>query len=76
MEDDECLRDQTFVWADRINRFFDENTGWKNFLIIQTSFGMDSITVTYMIIMFIWGTTVRASLALGLFKILRAVLQG
>ena len=37
--------------------------------------GMDSITVTYMIIMFIWGTTVRASLALGLFELLRGVLQ-
>ena len=75
MENNECLRDQTFVWVDRINRFFDENTGWKNFLIIQTSMGMDSITVTYMIIMFIWGTTVRASLALGLFELLRGVLQ-
>lgn len=30
----ECLRDYTFVWTEKINTFFVENTSWKDFLII------------------------------------------
>lgn len=30
----ECLRDMTFVWTERINTFFVNHTGWKNFAII------------------------------------------
>lgn len=34
LSEGECLRDYTFVWTEKINTFFVDNTGWKNFLII------------------------------------------
>ena len=34
LADGECLRDYTFVWTEKINTFFVENTPWKNFAII------------------------------------------
>lgn len=48
----ECMRDQTFIWTDRVNKFFRDNLETKNKSIIAASFLMDLmqlLSLTYFI---------------------------
>jgi hypothetical protein len=71
----ECLRDYTFVWTERINTFLVEHTPWRNFLIIQSSIGIDTMMVTYLIIFWFKGTSMRLALTLSMFYPSRNVIQ-
>ena len=71
----ECLRDYTFVWTEKVNDFFVANTNWKNFLIIQSSVGIDFMMISYFFIFFVWGGTLRLVCTLILFYPVRNVIQ-
>ena len=71
----ECLRDYTFVWTESINEFFVDNTGWKDFLIIQSSIGIDFMMLSFLFIFWVWGGTLRIAGALALFYPVRNVIQ-
>ena len=71
----ECLRDYTFVWTEKVNTFFVESTPWKNFLIIQSSVGIDFMMLSYLFIFFKWGGTARFIPTLLLFYPIRNVIQ-
>lgn len=75
MAEGECLRDYTFVWTEKINTFFVDNPPWRNFLIIQSSVGIDFMMISYLVIFAFWGTTMRISCALILFYPARNVIQ-
>ena len=63
------------MWTESINTFLVEHTPWKNFLIIQSSVGIDFMMISYLVI-FAWkGTTMRISCALILFYPIRNVIQ-
>jgi len=74
LAEDECIRDYTFVWTESINTFFVENTHWKNFLIIQTSIGIDFMMVSFLVIFVFVGGTLRLPVALILFYPIRNVI--
>ena len=63
----ECLRDEIFEWIEPINTFFVENTPWKDFLIIQSSVGIDFMMISFLVFYFLYGTTLRIVMTLILF---------
>jgi len=76
MDDGECLRDYTFVWTEKVNTFFVENTPWKNFMIIQSSVGIDFMIISYLVYtFFFFGGTFRLILAMIVFYPIRNVIQ-
>ena len=72
--DGECLRDYTFVWTEKINDFFVENKAWKDFLIIQSSVGIDFMMISYLVIFALRGTSMRLAATLILFYPTRNVI--
>ena len=75
LSEGECLRDYTFVFTERVNEFFVDSTSWKDFLIIQSSVGIDFMMLSYLVIFFIWGGTMRVAISLILFYPVRNVVQ-
>lgn len=71
----ECLRDYTFIWTERINTFFVNHTAWKNFAIIQSSICIDSMMISWLVIFFFYGTTIRVVCTLVMFYPIRNVIQ-
>ena len=70
----ECIRDYPFEWTEDWNQFFVDNTFWKDFMIIQSSVGIDLMMLSFLVIYFIWGTTWRLPAALIFFYPTRNVL--
>jgi len=57
-----------------VNTFFVESTAWKNFLIIQSSIGIDFMMISYLVIFWLHGGTMRIAAALILFYPIRNVI--
>ena len=74
LSEGECLRDYTFVWTGKVNKFFVENTPWKDFSIIQSSCGIDFMMFSFLVIFWLKGTTSRIALALIIFYPVRNVI--
>lgn len=70
----ECLRDYTFVWTEKINTFFVEHTPWRNFVIIQSSIGIDTMIVSYLFVYWFRGTSMRLAVTLSMFYPIRNVI--
>ena len=76
LAEDECLRDYPFVWTEKLNTFFVENKSWKDFLIIQSSVGIDFMIISYLLYTFFcYGGTFRVILAMIVFYPFRSVNQ-
>ena len=74
LSEGECLRDYTFVWIGEVNKFFVENTTWKDFAIIQSSCGIDFMMFSFLVIFWLKGTTLRVAVALIMFYPTRNVI--
>lgn len=74
LSEGECLRDYTFIWTESINTFFVNHTPWKNFAIIQSSIGIDGMMISWLLIFFFYGNTLRIVMTLGMFYPLRNVI--
>ena len=75
LAEDECIRDYPFEWTEEWNQFFVDNSGWKDFMIIKSSVGIDFVLISYLVIYFFWGSTWRLPGALGFFYPIRNVIQ-
>ena len=51
-EEDECIRDYFFEWTEDWNQFFVDNVPWKDFMIIKSSFGIDAMMLSFLLIFF------------------------
>ena len=71
----ECIRDAAFEWVTEINAWFIDHNSWKNFVIIQSSVCIDFIMVTYLIVFFMYGTSMRLALTLCIFYPTRNMVQ-
>ena len=74
-EEDECIRDYFFDWTEDWNQFFVDNVPWKDFMIIKSSFGIDAMMLSFLLIFFCWGSTMRLPAGLIFFYPTRNVLQ-
>ena len=75
LSEGECLRDYTFVWTGKINKFFVDHKTWKDFSIIQSSCGIDFMMFSFLVIFWWKGTTLRVAGALIIFYPTRNVIQ-
>ena len=74
LEEDECLNDFPFIWTGDVNDWMINNGWWNDFVIVQTSVGIDFMMLSYLVIFFVWSGTLRVSAALILLYPVRNVI--
>lgn len=67
----ECMRDQTFIWTDKYNKYLQNNLELKRKMVIGTSFMMDCTQAIGISIYFLRTKSIRGPLAFGVFFPLR-----
>ena len=72
---EQCIIDYPFEWTKDWNQFFVDNVWWKDFMIIQSSVGIDVMMFSFLVIYFFWGSTWRLPASLIFFYPTRNVLQ-
>lgn len=70
-----CLRDELFVKTAGVNQYFAEHTGVKNAFMIFCGLCMDILMVVGFVVFAIHGKSWRLALALGMFYLLRLIIQ-
>lgn len=72
---DECLRDYTFIWTERVNVWFRDNIAIKDGYMIYAAFLMDFMILSFLVFFFFFWKSSRLIGALLLFYPVRQTIQ-
>ena len=62
-----CMRDLTFEWTEQANKFLRENVTFRNYYIAYSSFLMDLMILSFMLMFYKYWKSYRIAIAYVLF---------